>query len=84
MTKKGKGYGPAEDARDKGHATAKFNVVTGEQKKAPSNAPSYTRSLRRACSQEAAEDDKICAVTAAMPDGTGLNLFAERYPQPVL
>ena len=80
LTKKGKGYAPAEAARDKGHATAKFNLVTGEQKKAPSNAPSYTRVFAESLIQEAAEDDKICAITAAMPDGTGLNLFAERYP----
>lgn len=80
LTKKGKGYGPAEAARDKGHATAKFNVLTGEQKKAPSNAPSYTRVYADSLMAEAARDDKICAVTAAMPDGTGLNLFAERYP----
>jgi 1-deoxy-D-xylulose-5-phosphate synthase len=80
LTKKGKGYEPAESARDKGHATAKFNVVTGEQKKAPSNAPSYTKVFAESLLQEAAEDDKICAITAAMPDGTGLNLFAERYP----
>jgi 1-deoxy-D-xylulose-5-phosphate synthase len=80
ITKKGKGYGPAEAARDKGHATAKFNVLTGEQKKAPSNAPSYTRVFADSLIAEAAKDDKICAVTAAMPDGTGLNLFAERYP----
>ncbi|WP_298840406.1 1-deoxy-D-xylulose-5-phosphate synthase [uncultured Roseobacter sp.] len=80
LTKKGKGYAPAETARDKGHATAKFDVVTGEQKKAPSNAPSYTKVFAESLLQEAAGDDKICAVTAAMPDGTGLNLFAERYP----
>ncbi len=80
LTKKGKGYAPAEAARDKGHATAQFNVVTGEQKKAPSNAPSYTRVFADALLQQASDDDKICAVTAAMPDGTGLNLFAERYP----
>ena len=80
LTKKGKGYAPAETARDKGHATAKFDVITGEQKKAPSNAPSYTRVFADSLLQEAAEADKICAVTAAMPDGTGLNLFAERYP----
>ncbi|AXI48437.1 1-deoxy-D-xylulose-5-phosphate synthase [Sulfitobacter sp. SK012] len=80
MTKKGKGYGPAEQARDKGHGVSKFNVVTGEQKKAPSNAPSYTRVFADSLLQEAADDDKICAITAAMPDGTGLNLFAERYP----
>ena len=80
ITKKGKGYGPAEAARDKGHATAKFNVLTGEQSKAPSNAPSYTRVFADSLIAQAADDDKICAVTAAMPDGTGLNLFAERYP----
>lgn len=80
ITKKGKGYAPAETARDKGHATAKFDLVTGEQKKAPSNAPSYTRVFADSLLQEAGRDDKICAVTAAMPDGTGLNLFAERYP----
>ncbi|UWR22574.1 1-deoxy-D-xylulose-5-phosphate synthase [Sulfitobacter sp. S190] len=80
ITKKGKGYGPAEAARDRGHATGKFNVITGEQKKAASNAPSYTNVFAEALLQEAAEDDKICAVTAAMPDGTGLGLFNERYP----
>ncbi|QCO55622.1 1-deoxy-D-xylulose-5-phosphate synthase [Pseudorhodobacter turbinis] len=81
ITKKGKGYAPAEAARDKGHATAKFNVLTGEQKKAPSNAPSYTSVFAKALVDEAARDDKIVAVTAAMPDGTGLNLFAERFPR---
>lgn len=80
LTKKGKGYAPAEAARDRGHATAKFDVVTGEQTKAPSNAPSYTSVFGETLVKLAAEDDKICAVTAAMPDGTGLNLFAERYP----
>ncbi len=80
LTKKGKGYAPAERARDKGHATAKFDVLTGEQVKAPSNAPSYTSVFAKALLKEAAEDSGICAVTAAMPDGTGLNLFAERYP----
>jgi len=80
LTKKGKGYGPAETARDKGHATAKFDVLTGAQKKTPSNAPSYTKVFAENLIKEAQADDKICAVTAAMPDGTGLNLFAERYP----
>ena len=80
LTKKGKGYGPAERARDKGHATAKFDMVTGEQKKAPSNAPSYTSVFGNELVKLAAKDDKICAVTAAMPDGTGLSLMAERYP----
>jgi 1-deoxy-D-xylulose-5-phosphate synthase len=80
LTKKGKGYAPAERARDRGHATAKFDVLTGEQVKAPSNAPSYTSVFAKALLREAADDSRICAVTAAMPDGTGLNLFAERYP----
>ncbi|WP_170791578.1 1-deoxy-D-xylulose-5-phosphate synthase [Ruegeria lacuscaerulensis] len=80
LTKKGKGYAPAEQARDKGHATAKFDVVTGKQHKAPSNAPSYTSVFGKTLVAEAGRDDKIVAVTAAMPDGTGLNLFAERYP----
>ncbi len=80
ITKKGKGYAPAEGARDKGHATAKFDLVTGEQKKAPSNAPSYTKVFAQSLIREAEADDKVCAITAAMPDGTGLNLFAERYP----
>ncbi|MEQ5871216.1 1-deoxy-D-xylulose-5-phosphate synthase [Sagittula sp. NFXS13] len=80
LTKKGKGYSHAEHAPDKGHARAKFDVVTGEQKKAPSNAPGYTKVFAEALMQEAAEDSRICAITAAMPDGTGLDLFAERYP----
>ncbi|MEO9897888.1 MAG: 1-deoxy-D-xylulose-5-phosphate synthase [Paracoccaceae bacterium] len=80
LTKKGKGYAPAEQARDKGHATAKFDVITGKQKKSPSNAPSYTNVFADYLLKEAAKDDKVCAITAAMPDGTGLNLFAERYP----
>ena len=80
ITKKGKGYAPAEAARDKGHATAKFDMLTGEQKKTPSNAPSYTSVFARALLDQASRDSRICAVTAAMPDGTGLNLFAERYP----
>ncbi|GGE52999.1 1-deoxy-D-xylulose-5-phosphate synthase [Actibacterium pelagium] len=80
ITKKGKGYAPAENRDDKGHATAKFDVITGKQKKAPSNAPSYTNVFGNALVDLAAKDDKIVAVTAAMPDGTGLSLFAERYP----
>ena len=80
ITKKGKGYAPAEAARDKGHATAKFDVLTGEQKKSPSNAPSYTKVFAEALLDQAANDPQICAVTAAMPDGTGIDLFAKRYP----
>jgi len=77
ITKKGKGY--AEDRADRGHATAKFNVVTGEQKKAPSNAPSYTSVFAESLMAHAAKDDKIVAVTAAMPDGTGLDRFMDRF-----
>ena len=80
VTRKGKGYAPAERAVDRGHATGKFDVVSGEQKKAPSNAPSYTSVFGKELVRLAAEDPKIVAVTAAMPDGTGLNLMAERYP----
>ncbi|NRA99373.1 MAG: 1-deoxy-D-xylulose-5-phosphate synthase [Rhodobacteraceae bacterium] len=80
ITQKGKGYAPAEAARDKGHGVSKFDVVTGEQKKAASNAPSYTKVFAQSLIQEATDDSRICAVTAAMPDGTGLNLFAERFP----
>jgi len=79
ITKKGKGYAPAERADDKGHATAKFDVITGVQKKAPSNAPSYTSVFSETLCKLAAADSKICAVTAAMPDGTGLTKFMERY-----
>ncbi len=79
ITKKGKGYAPAEAARDKGHATAKFDVPSGKQHKAPSNAPSYTNVFAEALLELAAKDQKICAITAAMPDGTGLSKFMERY-----
>ncbi len=80
ITKKGKGYAPAEEARDRGHGVSKFDMVTGEQKKGASNAPSYTKVFAQSLIDEAARDDKIVAVTAAMPDGTGLDLFAERFP----
>ncbi len=78
ITKKGKGY--AEHRADRGHATAKFDIKTGEQKKAPSNAPSYTKVFAQSLIAEAMDDPKVVAVTAAMPDGTGLDLFAERFP----
>ena len=78
ITKKGKGY--AEHRPDRGHATAKFDIQTGEQKKAPSNAPSYTKVFAQSLIREAQQDPQIVAVTAAMPDGTGLDLFAERFP----
>ncbi|RED14106.1 1-deoxy-D-xylulose-5-phosphate synthase [Pontivivens insulae] len=81
ITTKGKGYAPAEGSADKGHARAKFDVITGEQKKAKSNAPSYTKVFAQALVAEAEQDEQVCAITAAMPDGTGLNLFAERFPK---
>ncbi|OOY13941.1 MAG: 1-deoxy-D-xylulose-5-phosphate synthase [Rhodobacteraceae bacterium] len=81
LTKKGKGYAPAESRPDGGHATAKFDVATGEQKKSPSNAPSYTKVFAESLIKEAAKDEKIVGVTAAMPDGTGLNLFAAQFPR---
>ena len=81
ITKKGKGYAPAEAARDRGHATAKFDVLTGVQTKAVSNAPSYTKVFAQSLVRQAEADERIVAVTAAMPDGTGLDLFAERFPK---
>jgi 1-deoxy-D-xylulose-5-phosphate synthase len=81
LTKKGKGYAPAEAARDRGHATAKFDVLTGVQVKAVSNAPSYTKVFAQSLVAEAERDEKIVAVTAAMPEGTGLDLFAGRFPK---
>ena len=81
LTKKGKGYAPAENAADRGHARAKFDMITGEQKKSPSNAPSYTKVFAQSLIQEAEADSRIIAVTAAMPDGTGLDLFAGRFPK---
>ncbi|MFT9294116.1 MAG: 1-deoxy-D-xylulose-5-phosphate synthase [Acetobacter orientalis] len=80
MTEKGHGYTPAEKAGDKYHAVAKFNVVTGEQKKGPAGPPSYTSVFSRELTRRAATDDKITAVTAAMPSGTGLDAFAKAYP----
>ena len=81
LTKKGKGYIPAEKAPDRGHATPKFDILTGKTKEEVKNTPSYTRVFAGALLKEAAKDPKICAVTAAMPDGTGLSLFADRYPK---
>ena len=81
LTRKGKGYPPAENARDKGHATGKFDVLTGVQAKPASNAPSYTKVFAQALIREGEADDRIVAVTAAMPDGTGLDLFGARFPR---
>ncbi|MED5544940.1 MAG: 1-deoxy-D-xylulose-5-phosphate synthase [Pseudomonadota bacterium] len=81
VTQKGKGYQPAEDAADKYHGVQKFNVVTGEQTKAPAGPPSYTGVFAKALVAEAEKDDTICAITAAMPSGTGLDKFASAFPE---
>ncbi len=80
ITRKGHGYAPAEKAPDKYHGVVKFDVVTGAQVKAVSNAPSYTKVFAEALIKEAEADNKIVAITAAMPSGTGLNLFAKQFP----
>lgn len=80
VTKKGKGYEPAEEAADKFHGVGRFNVVTGKQTSVASNAPTYTRVFANSLIDEAERDPKIVAITAAMPAGTGLDLFAERFP----
>ena len=80
VTKKGKGYAPAESSADKYHGVNKFNVVTGAQAKPPSNAPSYTAVFAQSLIEEARRDERIVAVTAAMPNGTGLDKFAELFP----
>lgn len=81
VTQKGKGYAPAEGAKDKYHGVAKFDVITGKQSKPKANAPSYTNVFATSLIKEAEADDKIVAITAAMPDGTGLNLFGEAFPE---
>ncbi|MFZ5706448.1 MAG: 1-deoxy-D-xylulose-5-phosphate synthase [Pseudomonadota bacterium] len=80
VTKKGKGYGPAEAAADKYHGVQKFDVVSGVQDKAPPGPPSYTGVFADALVAEAKRDDRICAITAAMPSGTGLDKFAKAFP----
>jgi 1-deoxy-D-xylulose-5-phosphate synthase len=79
-TQKGKGYGPAEASADKYHGVTKFNVITGEQAKAKTNAPSYTKVFANSLIREAREDERIVAITAAMPSGTGVDLFAKEFP----
>lgn len=81
VTEKGHGYQPAEDSADKYHGVSKFDVVTGKQHKAKSNAPSYTNVFAKALIEEARHDDKIIAVTAAMPSGTGVDKFGDIYPE---
>jgi 1-deoxy-D-xylulose-5-phosphate synthase len=81
VTQKGKGYKPAEESDDKYHGVSKFDVVTGAQVKGQANAPSYTRVFANGLIRAAEEDDKIVAITAAMPSGTGLDFFGERFPE---
>jgi 1-deoxy-D-xylulose-5-phosphate synthase len=80
VTQKGKGYAPAEASADKYHGVAKFDVITGAQAKAPANAPSYTKVFANSLVKHAEKDDKIIGITAAMPSGTGLDIFADAFP----
>ncbi|UTW53135.1 1-deoxy-D-xylulose-5-phosphate synthase [bacterium SCSIO 12827] len=80
VTEKGHGYKPAEESADKYHGVSKFDVVTGKQHKAIANAPSYTSVFAKALIAEAKDDDKIVAITAAMPGGTGVDKFSENFP----
>ncbi|CAN5373949.1 1-deoxy-D-xylulose-5-phosphate synthase [soil metagenome] len=81
VTKKGKGYAPAEASDDKYHGVGRFDVITGEQAKSRSNAPAYTRVFAESLIREAERDERIVAITAAMPGGTGLDLFGEKFPK---
>jgi 1-deoxy-D-xylulose-5-phosphate synthase len=80
VTQKGKGYAPAESSADKYHGVVKFDVATGAQAKAKSNAPAYTKVFAESLIKEARKDKKIIAITAAMPSGTGLDLFGKEFP----
>ena len=80
VTQKGKGYEPAEKSADKYHGVVKFDVITGVQAKAKSNAPQYTKVFAESLIKEARKDDKIVAITAAMPSGTGLDHFGKEFP----
>lgn len=81
VTVKGKGYEPAESSADKYHGVSKFNIVTGEQSKGVAKAPSYTKVFANALIAEAEKDDKIVAITAAMPSGTGVDAFEKAFPE---
>ena len=81
VTKKGKGYAPAEESADKYHGVQKFDVITGAQAKAPPGPPAYQNVFGEALAREAARDDRIVAITAAMPSGTGVDKFAQAYPE---
>jgi 1-deoxy-D-xylulose-5-phosphate synthase len=80
VTQKGKGYAPAESADDKYHGVSKFNVVTGEQAKGKAGPPSYTKVFAQELARIAAQDPKVVGITAAMPSGTGLDYFGEKFP----
>ncbi|MCC6888956.1 MAG: 1-deoxy-D-xylulose-5-phosphate synthase [Hyphomicrobiales bacterium] len=80
VTQKGKGYAPAEASADKYHGVVKFDVATGKQVKAKANAPAYTKVFGESLVKEAEKDDKIVAITAAMPSGTGLDIFGKAFP----
>jgi len=80
LTKKGKGYAPAETSADKMHGVAKFDIITGTQNKAKAAAPAYTKVFATALIEEARHDEKITGITAAMPDGTGMDMFGAEYP----
>ncbi|CEJ10379.1 1-deoxy-D-xylulose-5-phosphate synthase [bacterium YEK0313] len=81
VTQKGKGYAPAEATADKLHAVARFDVITGTQVQSKANAPSYTKVFGESLVKEAAKDDRIVAITAAMPSGTGVDLFGKAFPE---
>ncbi|MFN3656550.1 MAG: 1-deoxy-D-xylulose-5-phosphate synthase [Pseudolabrys sp.] len=81
VTQKGKGYGPAEVSADKYHGVVKFDVATGTQAKSKGSAPQYTKVFAESLIKEARKDDKIVAITAAMPSGTGLDLFEQEFPK---
>ncbi|MEM6811518.1 MAG: 1-deoxy-D-xylulose-5-phosphate synthase [Pseudomonadota bacterium] len=81
LTKKGKGYQPAEGASDKMHGVSQFDIVTGDQKKSQVKSPTYTKVFANTLIEEAKKDEKIVAITAAMPGGTGLDLFAKEFPK---
>jgi len=80
VTKKGKGYKPAEDSKDKYHGVSKFNIVTGEQSKSKTNIPSYTKVFANTLVKHAENDTKIIGITAAMPTGTGMDIFGKKFP----
>jgi 1-deoxy-D-xylulose-5-phosphate synthase len=81
ITQKGKGYAPAENASDKYHGVQKFDVITGEQAKSAAGPPSYTGVFAQALMSEASRDERVCAITAAMPSGTGLDKFQAQFPK---